>query len=158
MGKTLVAYFSASGVTAKLAAKLAKAIKADLYEIAPEVPYTRDDLNWMNKKSRSSVEMNDRSSRPAIGTKIENMDQYDTVFVGFPIWWYREPSIIDTFIEAYDFTGKTVVPFATSGGSGLGDSHKNLQALAPGAKVINGERFSASVSEEKLKAWADGIK
>ena len=158
MGKTLVAYFSASGVTAKLAEKLAKAINADIYEIAPEVPYTRDDLNWMNKKSRSTIEMNDRASRPAIGTKVENMDQYDTVFVGFPIWWYREPSIIDTFIEAYDFTGKTVVPFATSGGSGLGDSYKNLQALAPGAKVIDGERFSASASEEKLKSWAEGIK
>ena len=158
MTKTLVAYFSASGVTAKVAEKLSKAIKADLYEIAPEVPYTRDDLNWMNKKSRSSVEMNDRSSRPAIGTKIENMEQYDTVFVGFPIWWYREPSIIDTFMEAYDFTDKKVVPFATSGGSGLGDSYKNLQALAPGAKVINGEKFSVSVSEEKLKSWAEGIK
>ena len=109
MEKTLVAYFSASGVTAKVAEKLAKAINADLYEIAPEVPYTRDDLNWMNKKSRSSVEMNDRSSRPEIGTKIDNMYQYDTVFVGFPIWWYREPSIIDTFMEAYDFSGKTVV-------------------------------------------------
>ena len=158
MAKTLVAYFSASGVTARLAEKLAKAINADIYEIAPTVPYTRDDLNWMNKKSRSSVEMKDRSSRPAIGTKVENMDQYDTVFVGFPIWWYREPSIIDTFIEAYDFAGKTVIPFATSGGSGLGDSYKNLQGLAPGAKVINGERFSASASEEKLKAWAEGIK
>ena len=158
MGKTLVAYFSASGVTAKLAEKLAKAINADIYEIAPEVPYTRDDLNWMNKKSRSTIEMNDRASRPAIGTKVENMDQYDTVFVGFPIWWYREPSIIDTFIEAYDFTGKTVVPFATSGGSGLGDSYKNLQALAPGAKVIDGERFSAVAPEEKLKSWAEGIK
>ena len=158
MGKTLVAYFSASGVTAKVAEKLSKAINADLYEIAPEDPYTKADLNWMNKKSRSSVEMNDRSSRPAIGNKVENMDQYDTVFVGFPIWWYREPSIIDTFMESYDFTGKTVIPFATSGGSGLGNSYKNLQTLAPGAKVIDGERFSAGVSEEKLKAWAEGIK
>ena len=152
MSKALVAYFSASGVTAKVAGKLAKATGADLYEIAPEEPYTKADLNWMNKKSRSSVEMNDRASRPAIGTKVENMDQYDTVFVGFPIWWYREPSIIDTFMEAYDFTGKTVVPFATSGGSGLGDSYKNMQALATGAKVLNGERFSGLVSEEKLKA------
>ena len=158
MTKSLVAYFSASGVTAKVAEKLAKAINADLYEIAPEVPYTKADLNWMDKKSRSSVEMNDRSSRPAIGTTVDNMDQYDMVFVGFPIWWYREPSIIDTFMEAYDFTGKTVIPFATSGGSGLGDSHKNLQALAPGAKVINGEKFPGNVSEEKLKAWAEGIK
>lgn len=155
MEKVLVAYFSASGVTAKVAEKLSKAINADLYEIAPEDPYTKADLNWMNKKSRSSVEMNDRSSRPAIGNKVENMDQYDTVFVGFPIWWYREPSIIDTFMESYDFTGKTVIPFATSGGSGLGNSYKNLQTLAPGAKVTDGERFSAGISEEKLKAWAE---
>ncbi len=158
MGKTLVAYFSASGVTAKVAEKLAKAISADLYEIAPEVPYTKADLNWMDKKSRSSVEMNDRASRPAIGNTVDNMDLYDTVFVGFPIWWYREPSIIDTFLESYDFSGKTVIPFATSGGSGLGDSYKNMQVLASGAKVINGEKFPGSVSEEKLRAWAEGIK
>ena len=157
MAKVLVAYFSASGVTAKVAEKLSKAINADLYEIAPEDPYAKADLNWMNKKSRSSVEMNDRSSRPAIGNKVENMDQYDTVFVGFPIWWYREPSIIDTFMESYDFTGKTIIPFATSGGSGLGESYKNLQTLAPGAKVTDGERFSAGISEEKLKAWAEEI-
>ena len=157
MANVLVAWFSASGVTTKVAETLATAIGADAFEIVPEVPYTQEDLNWMNKKSRSSVEMNDRSSRPAIRNVVENMDQYNTVFVGFPIWWYREPSIIDTFMESYDFTGKTVVPFATSGGSGLGDSYKNLQALAPGAKVINGEKFSASVSEEKLKAWAEGF-
>lgn len=157
MSKTLVAYFSASGVTASVAEKLSKAIDADLYEIAPEVPYTKADLNWMNKNSRSSVEMKDRSSRPAIGTKVDDMSQYDTVFVGFPIWWYREPSIIDTFMEAYDFTGKTVIPFATSGGSRLGDTYKNLQSLAPGAKVIDGEKFSRRVSEEKLRAWAEGF-
>ena len=157
MTKTLVAYFSASGVTASVAEKLSRAIGADLYEIAPEVPYTDADLNWMDKKSRSSVEMEDRSSRPAIGTQVENMDQYDTIFVGFPIWWYREPSIIDTFMEAYDFTGKTVIPFATSGGSGLGDSAKNMQALVPGARVTDGEKFSRSVSEDKLKSWAEGI-
>ena len=157
MSNKLVAYFSASGVTAKLAEKLANAIGADAFEIVPEAPYTQDDLNWMDKKSRSTVEMNDRSSRPSIKSVVENMDQYKTVFVGFPIWWYREPSIIDTFMESYDFSGKTVIPFATSGGSGLGDSYKNLQALAPGAKVINGEKFSVSVSEEKLKAWAEGF-
>ena len=155
MARILVAYFSASGVTAKVAEKLAKAIDADLYEIAPVVPYTKTDLNWMDKKSRSSVEMNDRSCRPTIATTVENMAQYDTVFVGFPIWWYREPSIIDTFMEAYDLTGKTVVPFATSGGSGLGDSYKNMQALAPGAKVYDGEKFSQTVSEKTLKEWAD---
>ena len=157
MTKTLVAYFSASGVTASVAEKLSMAIGADLYEIAPEVPYTDADLNWMDKKSRSTIEMEDRSCRPAIGTQVENMDQYDTIFVGFPIWWYREPSIIDTFMEAYDFTGKTVIPFATSGGSGLGDSAKNMQALVPGARVIDGEKFSRSVSEDKLKSWAEGI-
>lgn len=157
MSKILVAYFSASGVTAKVAEKLSKAIDADLYEIEPAEPYTKADLNWMDKKSRSTVEMNDRSSRPAIATKVDDMDQYDTVFVGFPIWWYREPSIIDTFMESYDFTGKKIVPFATSGGSGLGDSYKTMQALAPGAKVINGEKFTVSISEEKLKEWAKGI-
>ncbi len=155
MAKALVAYFSASGVTAKVAANLAKAISADLYEIAPEVPYTDADLNWMNKKSRSSVEMQDRSSRPAIATKVENMEQYDTVFVGFPIWWYREPSIIDTFMEAYDFSGKTVVPFATSGGSGLGDSYKNMQELAPAAIVKDGRKFAPSASDASLKEWAE---
>ena len=155
MTKVLVAYFSASGVTAKVAGKLANAIGADLYEIAPEIPYTKADLNWMNKKSRSSVEMGDRSSRPAISTKVENMDQYDIVFVGFPIWWYREPSIIDTFIESYDFSGKTVIPFATSGGSGLGDSYKNMQALAPSATLKDGRKFSPSASEASLKEWAE---
>ena len=156
--RQLVAYFSASGTTKKVAEKLAKAIGADIFEIKPEVPYTKADLNWLSKKSRSSVEMNDTSCRPAIAESIDNMADYDTVFVGFPVWWYREPSIIDTFMESYDFTGKTVIPFATSGGSGLGESYKNLQTLAPGAKVTDGERFSAGISEEKLKAWAEGIK
>ena len=155
MSKVLVAYFSASGVTAKVAANLAKAVGADIYEIAPEVPYTKADLNWMDKKSRSTVEMEDRSSRPAIGTRVENMEQYDTVFIGFPIWWYREPSIFDTFMESYDFSGKTVIPFATSGGSGLGDSYKNMQALAADAIVKDGKKFSASASEASLKEWAE---
>lgn len=155
MAKVLVAYFSASGVTGKVAANLAKAIGADLYEIAPEIPYTNADLNWMDKKSRSSVEMNDRSSRPAIGTKVDDMSTYDTVFVGFPIWWYREPSIIDTFAESYDFSGKTIVPFATSGGSGLGDTTKNLKAICPGANIVEGQRFAASVSESDLKKWSE---
>ena len=152
--KTLVAYFSASGTTAKVAKKMAEAIGADLFEIKPETPYTGADLNWQNKNSRSSVEMNDRSSRPAIAVKVADMPQYDVVFVGFPVWWYREPSIIDTFMESYDFAGKTVIPFATSGGSGLGDSAANMQKLAKGAKVVNGKRFSGSVSSEELKAWA----
>ncbi len=158
MNKTLVAYFSASGVTAKVAAKLAEAIRADLYEIQPAQPYTRSDLNWMDKKSRSSVEMNDRKSRPAIANRVENMAQYDTVFVGFPVWWYREPSIIDTFAEAYDFGGKTIVPFCTSGGSGIGPSGENLQALTKTAMVLPGARFSGRVSAEELKRWAESLK
>ncbi len=153
MGNVLVAYFSASGVTAGVAKKLADAASADLYEIAPEQVYTKADLNWMDKESRSSVEMNDRSARPAIATKVENMDQYDTVFVGFPVWWYREPSIIDTFMEAYDFSGKKVVPFCTSGSSGIGDTYKNLQELAPGATVVEGKRLAKGVSESDLSAW-----
>ena len=154
MSKTLVAYFSASGITAKVAKKMAETIGADLFEIKPETPYSGADLNWQNKNSRSSVEMNDRSSRPAIAVKAADMPQYDVVFVGFPVWWYREPSIIDTFMESYDFAGKTVIPFATSGGSGLGDSAANMQKLAKGAKVVNGKRFSGSASAEELKAWA----
>ena len=152
--KALVAYFSASGTTAGVANRLAKATGADLFEIKPVQIYTDADLDWTNKQSRSSVEMNDGNSRPAIASKVENMAQYDVVFVGFPIWWYREPSIIDTFMEAYDFSGKTVVPFATSGSSGIGDSGKNMQALAPKAKVLEGKRFPSGVSAEDLKKWA----
>ena len=154
MSKALVAYFSASGVTAKMAGRLAEGIGADLFEIVPETLYSKADLNWMNKKSRSSVEMNDRNCRPAISSKVENMAQYDVVFVGFPVWWYREPSIIDTFMEAYDFSGKTVVPFATSGMSGIGDSGMNMQALAKGAKVLPGKRFGSNASAGELKSWA----
>ena len=154
MSRVLIAYFSASGVTAKMAEKLAAVTGADLFEIKPEVPYTKADLNWMNKKSRSSIEMEDRNCRPAIASRVKNMDQYDIVFVGFPVWWYREPSIIDTFMESYDFTDKTVVPFATSGMSPVGDSGKNMQELAPGAKVEAGKRFPNSVKESELKNWA----
>jgi flavodoxin len=153
--KVLVAYFSASGVTAKVANKLSKATGADLFEIKPAQPYTSADLDWTNKKSRSSVEMADKSSRPAIANKVADMSQYDVVFVGFPIWWYREPSIIDTFMESYDFSGKQVVPFATSGGSGIGDSGSIMQKLAPKAKVDSGKRFSSGVSEADLKKWAE---
>ena len=153
--KVLVAYFSASGVTAKVADRLSKAIGADLFEIKPSQPYTNADLDWTNKKSRSSVEMADRNSRPTIANKVSDMSKYDVVFVGFPIWWYREPSIIDTFMESYDFSGKQVVPFATSGGSGMGDSGSIMQKLAPKAKVDSGKRFSSGVSEKDLKNWAD---
>ena len=155
MSKALVAYFSASGVTGELAKRLADGIGADLFQIQPEIPYTEADLNWQNSKSRSSIEMNDRGCRPAISSKVENMAQYDVVFVGFPVWWYREPSIIDTFMEAYDFSGKTVVPFATSGMSAIGDSGKNMQELAKGAKVVSGKRFGSGASVEEMKSWAD---
>ena len=139
MKSKLVAYFSASGVTAKLAETLAEDIGADLYAIEPEVPYTKADLNWMNKKSRSTIEMNDPASRPAIAGKRDNMDDYDTIFVGFPIWWYVAPTIINTFLESYDFTGKTIIPFATSGGSGMGKTNEKLQPSCPGAKLMEGK-------------------
>ena len=154
MRTKLVACFSASGVTAKLAERLADAIGADLFAIEPAVPYTKADLDWMDKKSRSTIEMNDRGSRPEIASRLGSMAQYDVVFVGFPVWWYREPSIIDTFMESYDFTGKTVVPFATSGMSPIGDAGANMQALAPGARVMAGKRFPGGASAEELKKWA----
>ena len=156
MSKVLVAYFTASGgnVTGKVAERLAEAVGGDLFEIVPETLYTAEDLDWRNKESRSTIEMQDRNSRPPIASKVEDMAQYDTVFVGFPVWWYREPSIIDTFIEQYDFTGKTVVPFATSGGSKIGETGKNLKELAPDAKVEEGLRFAADVTVEELKDWA----
>lgn len=154
MTKVLVAYFSASGVTKKLAEKLAEATGGDLFEIVPEELYTKSDLNWMNPKSRSSVEMKDRACRPAIASRVEDMSAYDAVFVGFPVWWYREPSIIDTFAESYDFTDKTIIPFATSGSSGIGSSGENIASLAKGAKVASGERFKASASVEELREWA----
>ena len=154
MSKALVAYFSASGVTKAVAERLAKGIGADLFEIEPAIPYTRADLDWAKKNSRSTIEMNDRSSRPAIASTVADMSQYDVVFVGFPVWWYREPSIIDTFMEQYDFSGKTVIPFATSGGSQLGDSAKNMQALARGSKVLEGKRFASRTSEKELADWA----
>ena len=155
MSKALVAYFSASGTTAKVAKDLAAATGADLFEIAPEQPYTRADLNWNNSSSRSSVEMNDEACRPAIEGEVANMAAYDTVFVGFPVWWYVEPRIIDTFLEAYDFAGKTVVPFATSGGSGLGSAPQRMQALAPGAKVLAGGLLNGRPSQAELAKWAE---
>lgn len=154
MSNVLVAYFSASGITAKVAESLAKETGATLFEIVPETPYTSADLNWQDSKSRSSVEMNDRACRPAIRFKVEDMKQYDVVFVGFPVWWYREPSIIDTFMEAYDFSEKTVVPFATSGGSPIGDSGKNMQTLAPKAKVVKGRLFTTGTAGKTLAQWA----
>lgn len=154
MRNVLVAYFSASGVTKQVAERLAEEIGAVRFEIEPETPYTDADLDWQNKDSRSSVEMSDMGCRPAIRSEVANMDSFDVVFVGFPIWWYREPSIIDTFMEANDFDGKTVVPFATSGSSPIGNSGKNMQRLAAGAKVADGKRFSANVSGKALAEWA----
>lgn len=154
VSKVLVAYFSASGVTAKLAKRLAEAIGADLHEIQPEVPYTNADLDWMNKKSRSSVEMSNPDSRPEIGNKIPDMGQYDTVFVGFPIWWYVAPTIINTFLESYDFTGKKIATFATSGGSGMGKTDSILKKCAPNADWKEGKRFG-SADKNALKAWAE---
>ena len=154
MKKVLVAYFSAEGTTRALAERFAARIGADLFEIVPEQLYTAADLDWRDKGSRSSVEMADPASRPAIASRVEDMASYDVVFVGFPVWWYREPSIIDTFMESYDFTGKTVVPFATSGMSPIGDSGSNMNKLAPGARVATGKRFDAGVSANDICAWA----
>ena len=157
MSKTLVAYFSASGVTAKLAKSLAQVTGADLHEIQPAEPYSSADLDWTNKKSRSSVEMNDPSYRPAIGNQVADMEQYDTVFVGFPIWWYVAPTIINTFLESYDFSGKTVVPFATSGGSGMGDTDRVLKGCCSrDTRWKQGRRFG-SVKAADLKSWVDGL-
>ena len=157
MSRKLVAYFSASGVTAKVAETLSEAIGADLYEIEPAVPYTEKDLNWMDKKSRSTIEMNDQASRPAIAGMRDNMEDYDTVFVGFPIWWYVAPHIINTFLESYDLTGKTIVPFATSGGSDMGKTNEKLMPSCAGAKLIEGKVFNHSASHEELAAWVDGL-
>ena len=155
MSKTLVAFFSASGTTAKVAENLAKAAGADLYEIKPDVPYTKDDLNWMNKQSRSSVEMRDKSSRPELADTDANIAAYDTIFIGFPIWWYIAPTIINTFLESYDFSGKKIVLFATSGGSGFGKAVQNLQSSAPDAQIIAGEILNGNPNEKKLKSFAD---
>lgn len=158
MSKILVAYFSASGVTQRLAKTLASAVGGDLHEIQPKAPYTSDDLNWQNKNSRSSVEMNDKSSRPEIVDKVDNMEQYDTVFVGFPIWWYVAPTIVNTFLEQYDLSGKTVIPFATSGGSGMGKTNEYLKNSCEGAILKEGKRFSPSASEDELKNWFSSLK
>jgi flavodoxin len=154
MSNVLVAYFSASGVTAKLAERLAKAIGADLHEIKPETPYTDADLDWTNKKSRSSVEMEDKSFRPAIANKVEGMEKYKTVFVAFPIWWYVAPTIINTFLEQYDLSGKTIVPLATSGSSGMGKTNQELAPSCPAADLKEGRRFAANAGEGELREWA----
>ncbi|MBQ8147980.1 MAG: NAD(P)H-dependent oxidoreductase [Lachnospiraceae bacterium] len=153
MSKRLVAYFSASGVTARVAKVVADIVEADLFEIKPEVPYTKDDLNWMNKQSRSSVEMADKSSRPAIAEKVENMDEYDIVFLGFPIWWYVAPTIINTFLESYDMSGKVLVLFATSGGSGFGKTVENLKESCKGAIMKEGKVLNGNIDEDEICSW-----
>ena len=154
----LVAYFSATGTTAKAAQALAEAAGADLYEIKPAVPYTSADLNWMDKRSRSSVEMNDKRFRPALADANAPVDGHNVVFLGFPIWWYIAPTIVNSFLEAYDFSGKTIVLFATSGGSGLGRAVSDLQGSAPCAKIVDGRMLNGRLSEVELKKWVEGLK
>lgn len=157
MSRKLVAYFSASGVTAKVAETLAEAIGADIFEIEPKVPYTKADLDWTNRQSRSSIEMNDPASRPAIAGVRDNMADYDTLFVGFPIWWYVAPTIINTFLKSHDLTGKTIIPFATSGGSGMGKTNEKLLPSCAGAKLIEGKVFKSNVSKAEMNQWASGL-
>ena len=151
--KMLVAFFSASGSTARLAKTLAAAADAELYEIRPAIPYERRDLNWMDKKSRSTLEMKDPDCRPELADSDAPVAEAETIFLGFPIWWYREPSIIDSFLDAYDFSGKTIIPFYTSGGSQLGEGQERIGQMARGAKVLPGRRFKARAGEEELKGW-----
>ena len=155
--KKLVAYFSATGTTEKLAKSLAQAVDGDLFEIKPKKHYTAKDLDWTNKHSRSSVEMADLLSRPEVAEKLDNMKDYDVIFVGFPIWWYIAPTIINTFLEQYDLTGKVIVPFATSGGSEMGKTNEKLADSCKGAKLVEGKRFKSNASVQELKTWAENL-
>lgn len=157
MNRKLVAYFSASGVTAKVAETLSETIGADLFAIEPKVPYTKADLDWMDKNSRSTLEMKDPTSRPEIARVRDNMEEYDTVFVGFPIWWYVAPTIINTFLESYDLTGKTIIPFATSGGSGMGKTNEKLMPSCKGAKLLDGKVLKANAGTKELDDWVAGL-
>lgn len=158
MSKTLIAYFSASGETARLAKTIAGATGGDLFEIRPQTAYTAADLNWNDSGSRSTIEMKDEKSRPAIAGKVADMETYDTVFVGFPIWWYQAPRIIETFLESYDFAGKTIIPFATSGGSGMGKTESILKACcAQDTKWLPGKRLSSRESAAAVRKWVDGL-
>lgn len=156
MSKILVAYFSASGTTKNTAIRLASAADADLFEIKPTVPYTSSDLDWTNKKSRSSVEMNNPDSRPEIAETVSNMEEYDTIFIGFPIWWYVAPTIINTFLESYDFSGKTLIPFATSGGSGMGKTVDVLKRLCKDANWKPGKMLN-HVSDTEITSWLNEV-
>ncbi len=159
---TLVAYFSASEahITAQVAKTLAEACDADLFEIVPEQVYTAEDLDWRNEQSRSTIEMKDSTARPAVASKVENMAQYNTIYVGFPIWWYTAPRIINTFLEQYDLTGKTIIPFATSGGSDMGKSGEDLQkASAPAANwILPGKVLNGNPPVDSLKTWIATLK
>ena len=156
MSKKLVSYFSASGTTKKLANMIAEAAGADLYEIKPEIPYTTADLNWMDKKSRSSVEMSDKTIRPAIADTDANIEAYDEIVIGFPIWWYVAPTIINTFLESYDFSGKKIVLFATSGGSGFGNTVSELAPSAPGAEIVEGKLLN-SANKQTIEKFAESL-
>jgi len=158
MSKKLVAYFSASGVTAKVADMLADAVGADIYEIRPEVPYTKADLNWMDKKSRSTIEMNDKTSRPALADKDANVEQYDTIFLGFPVWWYKAPTIINTFLESYDFTGKRIILFATSGGSKFGKTVEELKvSVSASCEIIEGKLLNGKQTIPSIREWTESL-
>ena len=158
MSKTLVAYFSASGTTARIAKELAQAAGADLYEIRPATPYTKADLNWSDKKSRSSVEMSDKSSRPALADRNADIAEYDTILLGFPIWWYVAPTIINSFLESYDFSGKKIVLFATSGGSGFGRTVAGLKpSVAADTVITEGRVLNGRQTAADLKAWAESV-
>ena len=152
MKKRLVAYFSASGVTKKVAEMVAKAADCDLYEITPKVPYTTADLNWMDKKSRSSVEMSDKTIRPEIAGAELDVSAYDEILIGFPVWWYVAPTIINTFLESHDFAGKKIILFATSGGSGFGSTVKELQPSAPGAEIVEGKLLNRA-TQQTVTEW-----
>ena len=156
MSKKLVAYFSATGTTRKTAAALAEAIGADIFEIVPKIPYTKADLDWTDSSSRSTVEMKDSSSRPAIAAKCGNISDYDVIFVGFPIWWYVAPTIINAFLESYDLTGKTIVPFATSGGSGMGKTNERLAPSCKGSRLLEGKVLT-SAQNKALAEWVNGL-
>lgn len=157
MSRKLVAYFSASGVTAKVAEALSEAIGADIYAIEPKVPYTKADLDWRDEHSRSSIEMKNPSSRPEIADLRDNMEDYDVIFVGFPIWWYVAPTIINTFLESHDMGGKTIIPFATSGGSGMGKTNEMLQPSCPNSTLLDGKVFKPNVSKAELAKWEETV-
>lgn len=155
--KVLVAYFSATGTTKGVAEHIANGLNADIYEIVPEDPYTDADLNYNDNNSRTTIEMNDPNARPAISGSVENMEQYDIIFVGYTIWWGEAPRIVSTFMESYDFSGKTIVPFCTSGGSGIGSSASNLERLTSGATWLDGRRLNGSDSQDTVMEWVNSI-